>query len=76
MDWVICAADLRYLTGREVIAAIRKRHPLLYTVIYGQDGDGRRRDQEDADVPSFTIEQHFAMEKLRKLIEETGRQRL
>ncbi|MBP8980718.1 MAG: PAS domain S-box protein [Syntrophobacterales bacterium] len=76
VDWVICAADLRHLTGGEVIAAIRKRHPLLYTVIYGQDGKGRRRDREGTTAPSFTMEEHFAMEKLRKMIEETGRQRL
>jgi len=76
VDWVICAADLRHLTGGEVVAAIRKRHPLLYTVIYGQERNGRRRDQEGATAPSFTIEEHFAMEKLRKMIEETGRQRL
>jgi len=76
VDWVIAAADLRVLTGGEVIAAVRERHPLLYSVLYGPGVRGRRHGLPPASPPSFTVAKPFAMEELVKLIEETGRQRL
>jgi len=76
VDWVIAAADLRILTGEEVIAAVRERHPLLYTVLYGPGGRSRRHGLPPASPPSFTVAKPFAMEELVKLIEDTGRQRL
>ncbi|MDI9570990.1 MAG: PAS domain-containing protein [Pseudomonadota bacterium] len=76
VDWVIVAADLQTLAGEEVIAAVRRRHPLLHSVLYGPDVQDRRRCLPSASPPTFTVVKPFAMEELVKLIEETGRQRL
>ncbi len=75
VDWVITAADLNFMTGREVIAAVKEGHPLLYTALYGEEGS-RRSNIPSPVRPTFTIEKPFPMEKLMKMIQEAGRQRL
>ena len=76
VDWVICAMDLKYLTGRQLMAGIKKCYPLLNTVLYGRDGDGLQGNPDPNFNPSFTIQKPFDMDKLQKMIQEAGRQRL
>lgn len=76
VDWVMCAMDLKGLNGRQLMTSMKKRYPLLYTVLYGQEGDRRQENMETTGIPSFTIQKPFDMEKLQKMIQETGRQRL
>jgi len=76
VDWVMCAGDLKDLNGRQLIRGIKKRFPLLYTVLYGPDGKRQQENLEANGIPSFTIQKPFDMEKLQKMIQETGRQRI
>jgi len=76
VDWVICAMDLKYLNGRQLMAGIKKRYPLLRTVLYGRDGDSLQGNPDPDFNPSFTIQKPFDMDKLQKIIQEAGRQRL
>ncbi|MCK9196143.1 MAG: PAS domain-containing protein [Syntrophales bacterium] len=76
VDWVICAMDLKYLSGWQLMDGIKKRYPLLRTVLYGRDGDGIQGNPDLNFNPSFTIQKPFDMDKLQKMIQEAGRQRL
>jgi len=76
VDWVMCAMDLKDLNVRQLMTGIKKRFPLLYTVLYEPEGSIRQDDMETTGIPSFTIRKPFDMEKLQKMIQETGRQRL
>jgi CheY-like chemotaxis protein len=76
VDWVICARELKGINGWQLLTSIKKHHPLLYTALYGPDSDNRQADLAAGFIPSFTIQKPFDMDKLHKMIQETGRQRL
>jgi CheY-like chemotaxis protein len=76
VDWVICARELKGIDGRQLLASIKKHYPLLYTALYGPDSDHRQVDHGTGFIPSFTIQKPFDMDKLQKMVQEAGRQRL
>jgi len=76
VDWVICAQELKGINGRRLLASIKKHYPLLYTALYGSGSENRQTDPGADFIPSFTIQKPFDMEKLQKMIQEAGRQRL
>ncbi|HAJ26368.1 MAG TPA: hypothetical protein DCG53_03845 [Syntrophus sp. (in: bacteria)] len=76
VDWVICAMDLKGLNSCQLMSSIKKRYPLIYTVLYGRDGDGLQGNPDPSFIPSFTLQKPFDMDKLQKMIQEVGRQRL
>ncbi|MCX5827875.1 MAG: PAS domain-containing protein [Deltaproteobacteria bacterium] len=76
VDWVICARELKDINGWQLLASIKKRYPLLYTALYGSGSENRQADPDPNFIPSFTIQKPFDMDKLQKMIQEAGRQRL
>jgi two-component system, NtrC family, sensor kinase len=76
VDWVICAQELKGINGRQLLTSIKQCYPLLHTALYGPGGEDGQADGGANFVPSFTIQKPFDMDKLHKMIQETGRQRL
>jgi PAS domain S-box-containing protein len=76
VDWVVCARELKDISGWQLLTSIKKHHPLIYTALYGPDSDNRQVDPTAGFIPSFTIQKPFDMDKLQKMVQEMGRQRL
>lgn len=76
VDWVICARELKDMNGLQLLASIKKACPLLHTAMYGTGGENGQADPDPNFIPSFTIQKPFDMDKLQKMIQEGGRQRL
>ncbi|MFA5182342.1 MAG: ATP-binding protein [Syntrophales bacterium] len=76
VDWVICARELKGMDGRHLLASIKKHYPLLHTAMYGPGSENEEADPDPNFIPSFTIQKPFDMDKLQKMIQEGGRQRL
>lgn len=76
VDWVICARELNSISGRQLLTSIKEKYPLLYTALYGEGGEDGQAGPGAKFIPSFTIQKPFDMDKLHKIIQEAGRQRL